>query len=130
MMLAFNVDRTGLWTLVTGSLGKMDPVPRLQVIEICIEHAIAMKIDFPAIKRLYHAVILFRYQSGNLTMWFGNMLLNIAMKTPVIVFQLTACCIKGIANGDIDVLVGVAIVRLARDHDFLTWQGDIYMDRE
>ena len=112
VMFALNVHRAGLRSVIAVCFAEMHTGARLQTVEIRIEYTVTVEINFAAIGGLDDPEILFRIEFEYLPMRFGAMLFHFAMKTPVIVFQLSACGIKGIPDCNINILVGMVIIRL------------------
>ena len=128
MVSALDMDGAGLYALITVFLGKMHRHTDIELVEIHIDDGIAMKINIPPIAGFDAAVIEHGIQLPNPPVRCGGMLLYLTAPFLNALFELPAGREKGVAEGDMCILVGMILMLIATYRDFTAGQGDVDVD--
>jgi hypothetical protein len=130
MMLADLCDGAGLQPLLTfaGMGEKADFVANAQPVEGIVDDAVAVHVDLLSIGRQDEAVTLVREQTSDRAVLLRFMGLGLPTDAPGVVLKPPAHSIESIADGDIDVFMGVMFRRIASDGNFMS--GHLQIDAE
>ena len=100
-------------------------VPNLQVVEISAHHAVAVKVQFAAVRGLDEPVTAFRKELGHETERRFNMRFHFAVHFLRMAFELPFHGIKGVPDRDVDVFVFIPV-----DQELRSGYGEIDSDIE
>jgi hypothetical protein len=93
--------------LIAPFLAKANRCTYGQGIEIRIENTVAVKVDLPIVRGGYYAVIFHGGKVGHFAAWRLLVDLDLSLESRGIFFKLTVSGMKGIAQGYVDIFVGV-----------------------
>src|SRR3990170_3059726 len=108
-LLAGARHRRGLGPLFPGLLGEAHRRADLQVLEARHQHAVAMKIDLPAVGGFDEAVSLFLEQLAYVTVRRLRVGFHVAPLAAHVVLKLPARGIESVSNSHVEVLVRLVI---------------------
>lgn len=120
MVLADDVNGARLGTLVAFIFGNGDAnfTADLEFVECNIDDAVAVEINLAAVGGLDEAVTLLGEKLGHPAMGRRHVCLGGTLPTVDMILESTLYGIESVADGDIDVLMGVMFMGFAIDHDF------------
>ncbi len=118
MVFAFHVYRGCLPTVLAHFFGEMHRIANIEVIEVGIDHAVAVEINMSAVACLDRSVILVRHEGDNAAVGRNFMGLYLSPTAVATVFQLPRDSIEGIANCNVDVLVRLMFGRIPAGDEF------------
>jgi hypothetical protein len=115
-----------LWPSVPRFLVEPDRRPGLELVEIGVDHAVAVKIDLATIGRRDAPEVLVANERDDFAVRWSFMELDLAALDAEAILKLAARRIECIADGNVDVLVRVVLGGIAAHDDMPA--GDVDID--
>lgn len=130
MVLADKMNGARLGSLVAFAFGDGDAnfVADLEFVESDVDDAVAVEINLASVGGLDEAVTLLGEKLAHPAMGRGLMHLGGALSAADMILQAPLNGIESVADGDIDVLMGVMFPGLSIDHDFGTGNHEVDAD--
>ena len=102
-----------------------DLVADFELREAAVGHAVLVKVDLAPVRHLDEAVALGGEQARHLAVRRHRVGLDLAADLARVVFELARRRVEGVADGHVDVLVGVVPGAGVVDHDLLAGHADV-----
>jgi hypothetical protein len=102
-----------------------DRVAHLESVEVCVQDAVPVEVDLAAVGRLDEAMVLAIIQPGDMSMGWRFVDLDPLVAPPGVVLETPARGIERVADGYVNVFVGVVQGRFPPDDDLAPGQGEI-----
>ena len=118
-MLADDVNRTRLRPVRGGFLGEPDFVTGLELVEVTVDHAVAMKVDFTAVGTQDRTAVRHRHDLDNLAVGRLFVVLDVTALPARESLQLATHGIERVVHRDVRVFVCLVPGRIAPDDEFL-----------
>ncbi len=103
-------------TLLPGFFGEMHFRSNLHMIEMPVQYAVLMEIDFPSVIGFKEAVTLISEEFADPSDRNTFMSFYLATLAAPIILQLATSGVKGFLNGDINIFMGAMLGGFSIDH--------------
>jgi hypothetical protein len=127
MVFADCLNRRRLRPLFASPLVDRQPdlATDLQIVKPTVRNAVSMKVDLASIHQLYETEALVAIDAQDAAMGRHLVAFHFAATDSGVIFDLALGRCEGIADGDVDILMGLVLRPFAIDGDLLPGEGDI-----